>query len=118
GVCIAATGHEVSQLAAQAVAHRTDPAAGAFVLAQGGKRGTKIFNSLVHVKKTKELEGALPLGFRFIGKLDAGFDPPENVWAAGDIALAGEPVAGIAHHLIDAEDLLDNQDRRSRCAGG
>eukprot|EP01035_Chromulina_nebulosa_P000205 gene204-biopygen152 len=44
--------------------------------------------------------------------VDARLDTPEQVRANGQIAFAREPVGGLAHHGIDAEDLLDHHDGR------
>jgi hypothetical protein len=71
-------------------------------------------NAGVDVEGVVELEGPLPFGLALVGDVDARLDPPEQVGADGDEALGGQAVADVAHHLVDAEDLLDDDDGRSR----
>ena len=44
---------------------------------------------------------------------DARLDPPEQVRGQGHETFARQPVADVAHDLVDAEDLLNGDDRRS-----
>ena len=52
----------------------------------------------------------VPFLLAFIGQLDAGFDPPEQVGRHRDIAVGGEAVAQIAHDPVNAEYFLQHDD--------
>jgi hypothetical protein len=50
-------------------------------------------------------------------QVEAWLHAPEEVWGDGDVALAGEFVAGDPHVGVDAEDLLQRHDD-GRQSGG
>jgi hypothetical protein len=115
GVGVGAGGGQEGQQAAQAIADRADLAVDAGQGADGGDGGGDVRDAGVDVEGVVEFEGPLPLGLALVGDVDARLDAPEQVGADGDEALGGQAVADVAHHLVDAEDLLDDDDGR---AGG
>ena len=74
------------------------------------QRRLQIVDTLRLVEALIELEGARPFLFCLVGDLDAGLLPPEEIGAQRGIALRGEAVGDVAHHLVDPEDLLDDED--------
>src|SRR5262249_41584212 len=53
-----------------------------------------------------------------VGELHAGLEPPEEIGHQREIAVARQIVGDVAHHLIDAEDLLDDDDARAASRSG
>src|SRR3546814_6891984 len=93
----------------------SDLAGAGLVAADLGEGRLQVGDALVDVEQAEELEGAVPLRLGLVGDVDARLDAPEEVGADGDEARAGEPVAGVAHDLVHTEDLLGDDDARSRC---
>ena len=79
------------------------------MLAQGGERGLEILDRLVLVHALHQGHGLVPFGLGLVGDVDMGFLAPEQVGADRRVALGGKTVADVAHHLVDAENLLDHQ---------
>jgi hypothetical protein len=50
---------------------------------------------------------------RLVVPLEAALDAPEHVRHQHDVALARQPVSQAAHVVVDAEDLLEQQDARA-----
>src|SRR6185295_6133125 len=55
-----------------------------------------------------QVEGLLPFGVASVAELNARLDAPEQIGREREITPGRETVAEIAHHLIDAEDFLDD----------
>ena len=64
-------------------------------------------------KRFIRVEGLLPVRLGLVGELDAGLQPPEQVGHQGEIAARGHAVGDVAHHLIDAENFLDDDQARA-----
>ena len=67
-------------------------------------------------KLAEQLERPLPLGLGLVGDVDARLDAPEQVGTDRDEAQVGDPGRGVAHRLVDAENLLDQHDDAGRLA--
>src|SRR5215472_5832353 len=106
-VCVGTRRHQIGELAAEAVADRADLARAGRELPQMRERRREVIDALRLVEALVKRERLLPLGIGLIGDLDAGLLAPEQVGAEHDIALPREAVGQIAHHLVDAENLLD-----------
>ncbi len=113
---IAARRHQEGELAAEAVADRADLAGAGGVTAQIGQGHLQIGDALGLVESLIELEGALPFRLALVGELDPRRLAPEEVGTERGVALRGEAVGKIAHHLVDAEDLLDDENARPLAA--
>jgi hypothetical protein len=79
------------------------------VLAQEFQSRRRVLDRLRLVEPLVEREGALPFRFALVRQLDARLLPPEEIGAGDDEAPRGVPVGGVAHHLVDAEDFLQEQ---------
>ncbi len=113
---VAARRHEVGELAAEAVADRAGLAGAGGQAAQMRQARLEIVDALGLVEALVELEGARPFRLGLVGELDAGLLPPEEIGTERDVALRGETVGDVAHHLVDAEDLLDDENARTFAA--
>jgi hypothetical protein len=76
----------------------------------------EIVHALDLVETLIELERACPFRLGLVGELDAGLLPPEEIGTKCDVALRRETVGDVAHHLVDAEDLLDDENARTLAA--
>jgi hypothetical protein len=113
-IAIGAAGRHIGQPSAQTVTDQADFA----VITQGRTRrldrGLDILDALILIELPEQSKGFLQFG-RDIGvQLDMGTDPPEQVWRIGQIARLGPIVAFLADAFVDAEDFLDDDDRRGR----
>lgn len=115
---IRARRHQIGELAAEAESHRADAAGASGIFAQRLQAGDQVGDALGLVKALVEREGLGPFGLGLVGDLDPRLLAPEEIGAHGDVALLRKAVAEVAHHLVDAEDLLDDQDARAAGAGG
>ncbi len=113
---VAARRHEIGELAAEAVADGAGLAGAGGEAAQMRQARLEIVDALGLVEALVELEGARPFRLGLVGELDAGLLPPEEIGAERDVALRGETVGDVAHHLVDAEDLLDDENARTFAA--
>src|SRR3546814_8367687 len=82
--------------------------------AQRGKGFLHVRDALVDVEEAEQLEGAVPFRLGLVGDVDAGLDAPEEIGTEREKTLLGERVAGVAHHLVHAEDLLGDEDPGGR----
>ena len=68
------------------------------------------------VELAEKLKGLGPFFIAFVGDIDAGLDAPEKIGAKGNIALTGVLIGNVTHHLIDAENFLNNDNARKGAA--
>ena len=113
GIGIGARGRQIGQLPAQAITQRADLAGAARKRAQVIDAGLDVLDAFVDVEALHQAEGLLPFGVGLVGELDAGLHPPEQVGHQGEKAARGQAVGDVAHHLVDAENFLDDDDARA-----
>ena len=111
GVDVGARGGHVGQPTAQAIADRADLAA-ADRLARGADRRLEVADACVLVETAHQAERALQLLGHVGIELDVRLQSPEQVGRDSQIPGGGERVALAADTLVDAKDLLDDDDRR------
>src|SRR5258706_3863620 len=113
GIAVGARGAEERELAAKAVADRAHLAGDARSATQMGDRGLDVGDALVDVEALHQAESLAPILLSFIGELNAGLEPPEQVTRERKAAARRMPVADMPHHVVDAEDLLNDDHARS-----
>ena len=74
------------------------------------ERDLGVLDALVDVEALEQLEGARPFLLGPVGDLDAWFLAPEEVGHDGEITLERQDVGDVAHDVVDAEDLLQDDD--------
>ena len=103
-VHVAAAGRQIGQLAAQAVAQRAHAALELGQRAQRHRR-TDVAHAQILVEALVQREGARHV-VRTVGQFDAGLLPPEQIRRQHHITFLGQPLGGLAHEAVQAEDLL------------
>src|SRR5262249_43114066 len=96
--------------------HAARAAAEARLLAQRIERVLEIVDADRLVEALVERERLRPLGLALVGDVDARLLPPEQIGAEHDIALLRQRIRLVAHHLVAAEDLLNQDDPRAFAA--
>ena len=74
------------------------------------ERDLGVLDAEVDVEALEQLERAGPFGLGPVGDLDARLLAPEEVGYDGEIALKRKDVGDVAHDVVDAEDLLQDDD--------
>jgi hypothetical protein len=74
-------------------------------------------DALILVELAHQVERTLEFGFDVRIELHSGFEAPEQVGGHGEIAFLSQLVALAPDTGIDAEDFLDDDDRRFRLVG-
>jgi hypothetical protein len=100
---------EIGELAAEAEAERADLSGALPQSAQRLHRRGDVPHPLGDVEFLVELEGLLPIRLG-LPELDILLDPPEEIRAEHDVTLGGIEIGDVAHVLVDAEDLLDEDE--------
>ena len=107
---------QISQHAAQTIAHRADLAGAAVEGAQLFERGAGVGHAIVHIEALIKAERLAPLTFRHVGKLDRRLLAPEQIGTERHITLGGQTVADLTHEIINAEYFLQH-DHAGAAAG-
>ena len=98
--------------------HSTDFAGASFMAAQCIYGGLNILDACIYIKRPEKFKSAVPFLLRFVCQLNARLNAPEQVGAKGDEAFARQIIGDIAHHLIDTEDFLNDDNARAFAAFG
>src|SRR5260221_6562330 len=102
-------GGKIGELAAETEAERADLAGALLEAAQRLDGGGDVPHPFGDVEFLIELEGSLPIGLA-LPELDILLDTPEEIRAEHDITLVGVEIGDVAHVLVDAEDLLNEDE--------
>src|SRR5689334_24499524 len=86
------------------------------MLAQDLHRRRRIVDGFRFIKPLIKLEGALPFGVRLIGQLYTRLLPPEKIRAEHDEPERRIMIGDVAHHLIDTENFLHQNNARPLAA--
>jgi hypothetical protein len=100
---------QIGELAAKAIAERCDLPVAALDLAQHADRRFDVLGGLVLVEALIEAEGLLEI-LLAIAELDIRLEAMEEVRCQDEIALLGILIGDLADMVVDAEDLLAEQD--------
>src|SRR4029077_8829557 len=114
-----ARGSEEGEQAAQTIAHGADLAgATCHGVPQIVDRCLDVLDAGVLIETPHQIEGAFPLRVCPVRQLHARLEPPEQIGRKREIAARREFVGDLAHHPVDAEDLLDDDEAGSASGCG
>ena len=114
---IASRGRQVGEHPAQAKADRADLAVALRHRAQRAHRIGDVLDRLVGIETAVEIESRLDLGLR-VAQFDTRLNPPEQVGRDRDVTLLGIAVGEFAEMAVDAENFLQQHERRPAAALG
>ena len=117
GVGVGARGGEIGEQPAQAIADGAHFARAAGQSAQMGDGGLDVFHAIAGIEAVHQVEGAFPFGLAFVGELDIGFEPPEQIRRQREIAPRRQTVGHGAHEAVHPENFLDDDNSGAAACG-